>query len=275
MLLSESDRIYFDKLMETPVLPQHKVLELSAIIRSGGANANRAKQKLVRHNMKLVANIAARYAQFRHSMTFMDLIQEGSIGLQVACERFDPQKGYQFSTYAYWWIRQYIRRSIQQKDRLVRLPEHYLDEVSKISATLEDETKRTGRLPTAHKVAEILGTTPTRVLYRMRSARKPYSLNRLKTLRDGGGSEYMDYIKDLTQSPEDFVDQRLLQEYIHDEVSKLTPTQQEALVLHYGLDGREPLTFREISQRRGRVPQASAICQQRALKTLKKRIRWG
>jgi RNA polymerase primary sigma factor len=235
-------RLYLRAIGDVPLLTAGEERGLAQRIERGDM---RAKEHMIRANLRLVVSIAKGY--LGRGMTLLDLIQEGSLGLIRAVEKFDYRRGYKFSTYATWWIRQAVTRSIADKSRTIRIPVHMVEKLNKVVHVERQLVQQLGREPTPEEVAAELDTTPREVRDVLRMAQAPVSLE--KPIGEEDDSELGDFVRDETaESPFDQAVDNTRRENVQTALEALSEREREVLEMRYGLRGHEARTLEEVGR---------------------------
>ena len=232
-LVDDPVRLYLKEIGRVPLLTSDREHELAELMAEGDVEAKKA---LVEANLRLVVSIAKRYVG--RGMFFLDLIQEGNLGLMKAVDKFDYTKGYKFSTYATWWIRQAITRAIADQARTIRIPVHMVETIHKVSRYSRQLLQEYGREATAEEIGEKMGMSADKVREIMKIAQDPVSLE--TPIGEEEDSHLGDFIQDEdTPAPADAASQTILREVIERELHTLTPREEHVIKLRFGLyDGR-------------------------------------
>ncbi len=235
-------RMYLKEIGKVPLLSNTEEADLAQKMSEGDLDA---KQKLAEANLRLVVSIAKRYVG--RGMLFLDLIQEGNLGLIKAVEKFDYTKGYKFSTYATWWIRQAITRAIADQARTIRIPVHMVETINKLIRVTRQLVQELGRDPLPEEIAKELNMPIDKVGEIMKIAQEPVSLE--TPIGEEEDSHLGDFIQDNeTPAPQDAATYRLLKEQLVDVLSTLTPREEKVLRLRFGLDNGRARTLEEVGK---------------------------
>lgn len=261
--IDDSVKMYLKDIGKVPLLTASEELDLAKRMEAGDEEA---KKQLINANLRLVVSIAKRHVG--RGMQFLDLIQEGNLGLMKAVDKFDYTKGFKFSTYATWWIRQAITRSLADQARTIRIPVHMVETINKLTKVSRTLLQKLGREPTQAEIAEAMGISESKVVEIQKIAQDPVSLE--TPIGEEDDSHLGDFIEDKsTASQLDIAEGRMLKEEIEDILSTLAPREAMVLILRYGLRDNRPRTLEEVGKvfnvTRERIRQIEA----KALRRLK------
>ena len=235
-------KMYLKDIGKVPLLTSEEEAELAKRMLEGDEEA---KQKLSEANLRLVVSIAKRYVG--RGMLFLDLIQEGNLGLMKAVEKFDYTKGFKFSTYATWWIRQAITRAIADQARTIRIPVHMVETINRQVRAQRQLLQELGREPTPEEIADFMGITPEKVVEIQKIAQDPVSLE--TPIGEEEDSHLVDFIEDTKATPpSDVAAQTMLREQLIAALHKLTPREEKVIRLRYGLDDGKQRTLEEVGK---------------------------
>lgn len=269
----DSVRLYLREIGKIPLLTQEEEAKLAQRIVKGD---KKAKDKMVESNMRLVVSIAKRYSG--RGLDFLDLIQEGNTGLLRAVDKFDPEKGFKFSTYATWWIRQAITRAIADQARTIRIPVHMVETINKVMRMSRKLTQELNREPTNAELAKAMKMDKEKIEYVMRIRQDIASLD-ASVGRDGDDEDSVlgDFVEDEERaSPEDTTANQILKEQIAQIITTLSDREQKIIKLRFGIGGGRPHTLEEVgaefsvTRERIRQIEAKALAKLRKNKETKK-----
>jgi len=238
-------RMYLREIGQVPLLTSEEEIELAKLVEKKDVEA---KRRLTEANLRLVVSIAKRY--MGRGLLFLDLIQEGNLGLIRAVEKFDYRLGYKFSTYATWWIRQAVTRAIADQARTIRVPVHAVETMNKLNRVQRELLQKSGREPTLVEIAAALGVTPGKVREIQKSTQEPVSLE--TPVGDEEDSELGDFIEDAdADQPLEVVFRELRREELFKVLDSLPARDRKVLELRFGLKGERPRTLEEVGERFG------------------------
>ena len=238
-------KVYLKEIGRVPLLTPDEEVQLALDIQKGGKDGERAKQRLSEANLRLVVSIAKRYVG--RGMQFLDLIQEGNLGLIKAVEKFDYRKGYKFSTYATWWIRQAITRAIADQARTIRIPVHMVETINKLIRVSRQLLQELGREPTPEEIAEEMNMPVDRVREILKISQEPVSLE--TPIGEEEDSHLGDFIQDdNVPVPADAAAFTLLKEQLEEVLGTLTEREQKVLTLRFGLEDGRARTLEEVGK---------------------------
>ena len=238
-------RMYLKEIGKVPLLTADEEIEIAKKMLEGGPDAEAAKKKLAEANLRLVVSIAKRYVG--RGMLFLDLIQEGNLGLIKAVEKFDYTKGFKFSTYATWWIRQAITRAIADQARTIRIPVHMVETINKLVRVNRQLLQELGREPRHDEIAKAMGVSEEKVREIIKIAQDPVSLE--TPIGEEEDSHLGDFIADDdAPAPDSMATQAMLKKQLNDVLATLTPREEKVLRLRFGLDDGRTRTLEDVGK---------------------------
>ena len=240
--LDDPVKAYLKEIGQVPLLSAEEEQTLARAARAGDADARR---RLSEANLRLVVSVAKRYAG--RGLPFLDLIQEGNLGLMKAAEKFEPDRGFKFSTYATWWIRQSITRAIADQGRTIRIPVHLVEHINRVRKTAGELLRKNGREPTAEEIAVRLEMEPDQVRELLQLAQEPVSLE--TPVGEEEDAHLEDFIQDEEAGiPVDEAGRQLLRRELMSVLKSLTPREERVITLRFGLDDGRPRTLEELGK---------------------------
>lgn len=262
-------RIYLDQIEHIPLLTPEEEISLAEKIRDGGSQGEAARHRMIRSNLRLVIALSKRYAHM--GLSFSDLVAEGNIGLMRAVEKFDPARGYRFSTYASWWIKQAVMRSLSNQGKTIRIPVYMYDIISKWRRVRDALMQRLNRMPTRREIAKVLEIPVAKVKEIENIVNKPSSLNTPVSL--DGTAELIDLIEDdATRNPDALVGEVLKSERIVKVLKILEDREREILSRRFGLGEHSPHTLEEVAQFFGVTRERIRQIEMAALKKIRAQL---
>ena len=238
-------KVYLKEIGRVPLLTPEEETELALKIQAGGPEGEKAKQRLSEANLRLVVSIAKRYVG--RGMQFLDLIQEGNLGLIKAVEKFDHTKGFKFSTYATWWIRQAITRAIADQARTIRIPVHMVETINRMRQATNQLVYQNGHEPTPEELAKAMDMSVERVREIQRMAQEPASLE--SPVGEEEDSSLGDFVADENaEAPGKAADRAMVAQQINQALKSLTPREEKVIRLRFGLDDGRPRTLEEVGR---------------------------
>jgi RNA polymerase primary sigma factor len=263
----DSTKTYLREIGRHRLLTGREEIELA---RGAKAGDERARHKLIQSNLRLVVSIARKYVN--RGLTLQDLIQEGSLGLMRAVEKFDPERGFKFSTYATWWIRQAITRALADKSRAIRVPVHMNERLSKLRKVIRQQRELLGRAPDLDELATVTGMSKDKLQQVLGASKNLLSLDAV--YREGFDSTLGEMIEDeSSQQPEETASEQLLSRDIETILSQLAPQERDVIALRFGLRGGQPLTLEESGKRLGYSRERVRQIEFKAMKKLRNNSR--
>ena len=266
--MTDSIKLYMREIGRYPLLTAEQEMEIGLRIVNGDKDA---RQKLVEHNLRLVVSVARKYIG-NSNMTFMDLVQEGNIGLMKAADKFDPSKGYKFSTYATWWIRQTIGRAVQEQSRTIRIPVHMVETAAKMNKVIRKLTQELEREPSVEEIAAEMGIGADKIKFLFEANRDPLSLD--NRVNDEDDATVGDLVADHSvEMPGASIIKEENKETVINILATLSDREKEVMVMRFGLEDDNPKTLEEIGQHFGVTRERIRQIETKALRKLRNPIR--
>lgn len=262
-------KIYLKQIEHIPLLTPEEEISLGEKVQAKGHSATAARHRMIRSNLRLVISIAKRYTNM--GLTLSDLVEEGNIGLMRAVEKFNPKRGYRFSTYASWWIKQAIMRALSNQGKTIRIPVYVHDMISRWRKVRDGLMQKLSRIPTRKEIAKVMEVPVQKIKEIENIVGRPGSLNAPVSL--DSTVELIDLIEDnVTRSPERQMSEALRSERIREILQSLDERERKIVILRFGLEGEEPHTLEEVAKKFGitreRIRQIEVI----AIKKIRERF---
>ncbi|MBU9888481.1 MAG: RNA polymerase sigma factor RpoD/SigA [Candidatus Omnitrophica bacterium] len=262
-------RIYLDQIEHIPLLTPEEEISLAEKVQAGGSQGEEARHRMIRSNLRLVIALSKRYAHM--GLSFSDLVAEGNIGLMRAVEKFDPARGYRFSTYASWWIKQAVMRSLSNQGKTIRIPVYMYDIIAKWRRVRDALMQRLNRMPTRREIAKVLEIPVAKVKEIENIVNRPSSLNTPVSL--DGTAELIDLIEDdANRNPDVLVGEALKNERILKMLDILEEREKEILYRRFGLEQHSPHTLEEVAQFLGVTRERIRQIEMAALKKIRAQL---
>lgn len=266
--VTDGVKLYMREIGRIPLLSAEQEAEIGERIMKGDEFA---KNELVEHNLRLVISVARKYIG-NAGMTFMDLVQEGNIGLMKAADKFDPSKGYKFSTYATWWIRQTIGRAVQEQSRTIRIPVHMVETAAKMNKAIRKLTQELEREPSIEEIASEMKVPADKIKFLFEANRDPLSLD--NKVNDEDDATVGDLVADHSaEVPGANIIKEENKQMVMNVLSTLSEREKEVMVLRFGLEGDKPRTLEEIGQHFGVTRERIRQIETKALRKLRNPVR--
>lgn len=262
-------KIYLKQIEHIPLLTAEEEIDLAEKVQSRNRGTAEARHRMIRSNLRLVISIAKRYTNM--GLTFSDLVEEGNIGLMRGVEKFNPKRGYRFSTYASWWIKQAIMRALSNQGKTIRIPVYVYDMISRWRKVRDGLMQKLNRIPTRKEIAKIMEVPVEKIKEIENIAGRPGSLNAPVSL--DSTVELIDLIEDdAAHSPEKEIGEVLRSERIHEVLEKLDERERKILILRFGLEGQESHTLEEVAKKFGITRERIRQIEVTALKKIRSRF---
>ncbi len=262
-------KIYLKQIEHIPLLTPEDEIELGTKVQAGGRGAGEARSRMIRSNLRLVISIAKRYTNM--GLSFSDLVEEGNVGLMRAVEKFNPKRGYRFSTYASWWIKQAIMRALSNQGKTIRIPVYMYEIISKWRKVRDGLMQKLNRIPTRKEIAKVMEVPVHKIQEIENITGRPGSLNAPVSLESS--AELIDLIEDdASRSPEEEMGEVLRNERIHEILQTLDERERKILILRFGLEGESSHTLEEVAKKFGITRERIRQIEASALKKIRERL---